>query len=191
MLSNFMGRPPRGSSWTSGGLLVEPLIVWKRPWPLRSVSPKMLTLASFRPSMRLTADGRGKPHTLTYASDHLPCRSRAEGHLALHDRGFRQFDGCFIRAPQGEAWTITPDMRSANVRMDEVWLDFPELSHAREPLTDHRRYTYDVAQVSHAHLVGWYVPGRRHSSAGPGPAGSHVRRGVGTARGPGVGRGAR
>src|SRR5437588_3069254 len=85
--------------------LVEPLIVWKRPWPLRSVSPKMLTLASFRPSMRLTADGRGKPHTLTYASDHLPCRSRAEGHLALHDRGFRQFDGCFIRAPQGEAWT--------------------------------------------------------------------------------------
>src|SRR5437867_4266577 len=37
-------------------------------------------------SMRLTADCLGKPHTLTYASDYLHCRSRAEGHLSLHDR---------------------------------------------------------------------------------------------------------
>jgi hypothetical protein len=118
------------------------------------VHEKMLTFASFRPSMRLTVDCRGKPHTLTYASDHLHCRSRAEGPLALHDRGFRQCDGFFIRAPQGEDWTITPDMRSSNARMDEVWLDFPELSHARAPPTENRRYMYDVAQVAQAHMVG-------------------------------------
>src|SRR5712691_1934524 len=90
-----------------------------------------------------------------------------------------------------KGWTITPAMRSPNARMDEVWLAFPELSHAREPLTDNRRYTYDVAQVSHAHMVGWYVPGRRYVSTGLGPAGSPVRRGVGAARGVSVGRGAR
>jgi hypothetical protein len=48
-------------------------------------------------------------------------------------RFLRQFDGFSIQAPQGADWTITPDMRCANARMDEVWLDFPELSHAREP----------------------------------------------------------
>jgi hypothetical protein len=38
--------------------------------------------------------------------------------------------------------------------MDEVWLDFPELSHARAPPTENRRYMYDVAQVAQAHMVG-------------------------------------
>jgi len=109
------------------------------------VHEKMLTCASCRPSMRLTAECRGTPHTLTYARDHLHCRSRAAGHLALHDRGGRPFDGFCIRAPQGADWTITPDLRRANARMDAVWLDVPERSHAREPPTENRRYTYDVA----------------------------------------------
>src|SRR5262249_35993239 len=129
------------------------------------VHEKMLTFASFRPSMRRIANGRGTPHTLTSASAHLHCRRRAEGRLALHDRGCCPCDGFCIRAPQGAAWTITPDLRRANARMDEAWLDCPALSHARESPTEHRRDTYDVAQVSHAHLVGWSVPGRRHSSA--------------------------
>jgi len=30
-----------------------------------------------------------------------------------------------------EAWTATPDIRSTNARMNYVWLDLPELPHAR------------------------------------------------------------
>src|SRR6266481_1281143 len=69
------------------GLLKQPLKKTQRGLSTPEaggVHETRLTLASFRPSMRLTADCRGKPHTLTYASDHLHCRSRAEGYLALH-----------------------------------------------------------------------------------------------------------
>ncbi len=30
-----------------------------------------------------------------------------------------------------KGWTHTPNIRSTNARMDYVWLDFPELPHAR------------------------------------------------------------
>jgi hypothetical protein len=30
-----------------------------------------------------------------------------------------------------KGWTITPDIRSTNARMDYVWLDLPELPHTR------------------------------------------------------------
>jgi hypothetical protein len=30
-----------------------------------------------------------------------------------------------------KGWTITPDIRSTNARMDYVWLDFPQLPHSR------------------------------------------------------------
>ncbi len=30
-----------------------------------------------------------------------------------------------------KGWTITPDIRSINARLDSVWLDLPELPHTR------------------------------------------------------------
>ena len=30
-----------------------------------------------------------------------------------------------------KGWTLTPNVRSTNARMDYVWLDFPELPHSR------------------------------------------------------------
>src|SRR5215831_13155199 len=72
-------------------------------------------------------------------------------------------------------WTITPDRRRPHARMDEVWLRCPALSHAREPRTAHRRYPYDIAQVAHAPMVGWYGPHHRPVAARLGPTGRPIR----------------
>jgi peptide/nickel transport system substrate-binding protein len=48
------------------------------------------------------------------------------GYLALH-----WYDLHHVRWNFVKGWTITPDIRSTNARMDYVWLDFPELSHSR------------------------------------------------------------
>src|SRR5437016_8633650 len=89
----------------------------------------------------------------------------------------------FVTLPVVKGWPITPDMRSFSARRDEVWLDCPALSHAREARTAHRRYAYDVAQVAHAPMVGWYGPHHRPVAASRGPTGGPIRSRGGPARG--------
>jgi peptide/nickel transport system substrate-binding protein len=50
----------------------------------------------------------------------------AAAYLILH-----WFDLHHVRWNFVQGWTITPNIRSTNARMDYVWLDFPTLPHAR------------------------------------------------------------
>lgn len=54
--------------------------------------------------------------------------------LAMHDAAYlilHWFDLHHVRWDFVKGWTITPDIRSTNARMDYVWLDLPELPQAR------------------------------------------------------------
>jgi peptide/nickel transport system substrate-binding protein len=54
--------------------------------------------------------------------------------LAVNDAAYlilHWFDLHHVRWDFVKGWTITPDIRSTNARMDYVWLDLPELAHAR------------------------------------------------------------
>jgi peptide/nickel transport system substrate-binding protein len=54
--------------------------------------------------------------------------------LAMNDAAYlvlHWFEWHHVRWDFVKGWTITPDIRSTNARMDSVWLDFPELPHAR------------------------------------------------------------
>ena len=54
--------------------------------------------------------------------------------LAMNDAAYlvlHWFDLHHVRWDFVKGWTITPDIRSTNARMDFVWLDLPELPHAR------------------------------------------------------------
>ena len=54
--------------------------------------------------------------------------------LAINDAAYlvlHWFDLHHVRWDFVKGWTITPDIRSTNARMDFVWLDLPELPHAR------------------------------------------------------------
>src|SRR6266567_4364443 len=54
--------------------------------------------------------------------------------LAINDAAYlilHWFDLHHVRWNFVKGWTITPDIRSTNARMDYVWLDLPELPHTR------------------------------------------------------------
>ena len=54
--------------------------------------------------------------------------------LAMNDAAYlvlHWFDLHHVRWDFVKGWTITPDIRSTNARMDYVWLDLPELPHTR------------------------------------------------------------
>ena len=54
--------------------------------------------------------------------------------LAMNDAAYlilHWFDLHHVRWNFVKGWTLTPNIRSTNARMDYVWLDFPELSHSR------------------------------------------------------------
>ena len=54
--------------------------------------------------------------------------------LAMNDAAYlilHWFDLHHVRWNFVKGWTITPDIRSTNARMDYVWLDLPELPHTR------------------------------------------------------------
>jgi peptide/nickel transport system substrate-binding protein len=54
--------------------------------------------------------------------------------LAINDAAYlilHWFDLHHVRWDFVKGWTITPDIRSTNARMDYVWMDLPELPHAR------------------------------------------------------------
>jgi peptide/nickel transport system substrate-binding protein len=54
--------------------------------------------------------------------------------LAMNDAGYlvmHWYDLHHVRWNFVKGWTITPDIRSTNARMDYVWLDFPQLPYAR------------------------------------------------------------
>jgi len=54
--------------------------------------------------------------------------------LAMNDAAYvilHWFDLHHVRWNFVKGWTITPDIRSTNARMDYVWLDFPQLPHSR------------------------------------------------------------
>ena len=54
--------------------------------------------------------------------------------LAMNDAAYlilHWFDLHHVRWDFVKGWTITPDIRSTNARMDSVWLDLPELPHTR------------------------------------------------------------
>jgi peptide/nickel transport system substrate-binding protein len=54
--------------------------------------------------------------------------------LAINDAAYlilHWFDLHHVRWDFVKGWTITPDIRSTNARMDYVWLDLPELPHSR------------------------------------------------------------
>jgi peptide/nickel transport system substrate-binding protein len=54
--------------------------------------------------------------------------------LAMNDAAYlilHWFDLHHVRWKFVKGWTITPDIRSTNARMDYVWLDLPELAHTR------------------------------------------------------------
>jgi peptide/nickel transport system substrate-binding protein len=54
--------------------------------------------------------------------------------LAMNDAGYlilHWFDLHHVRWNFVKGWTITPDIRSTNARMDSVWLDLPALPHSR------------------------------------------------------------
>src|SRR5215471_16843020 len=54
--------------------------------------------------------------------------------LAMNDAAYlilHWFDLHHVRWQFVKGWTITPDIRSTNARMDYVWLDLPELPHTR------------------------------------------------------------
>ena len=54
--------------------------------------------------------------------------------LAMNDAAYlvlHWFEWHHVRWDFVKGWTITPDIRSTNARMDSVWLDFPELQYAR------------------------------------------------------------
>jgi peptide/nickel transport system substrate-binding protein len=54
--------------------------------------------------------------------------------LAMNDAAYlvlHWFEWHHVRWDFVKGWTITPDIRSTNARMDSVWLDFSELPHAR------------------------------------------------------------
>ena len=54
--------------------------------------------------------------------------------LAMNDAAYlilHWFDLHHVRWDFVKGWTITPDIRSTNARMDYVWLDLPELPHSR------------------------------------------------------------
>jgi peptide/nickel transport system substrate-binding protein len=53
--------------------------------------------------------------------------------LAMNDAGYlilHWFDLHHVRWNFVKGWTLTPNVRSTNARMDYVWLDFPELPHS-------------------------------------------------------------
>jgi peptide/nickel transport system substrate-binding protein len=54
--------------------------------------------------------------------------------LAMDDAAYlilHWFDLHHVRWNFVKGWTLTPNVRSTNARMDYVWLDFPELPHSR------------------------------------------------------------
>jgi len=54
--------------------------------------------------------------------------------LAMNDAAYlvlHWFDLNHVRWNFVKGWTLTPNVRSTNARMDYVWLDLPELPHAR------------------------------------------------------------
>ena len=54
--------------------------------------------------------------------------------LAMNDAAYlilHWFAWHHVRWDFVKGWTITPDIRSTNARMDSVWLDLPELPHSR------------------------------------------------------------
>ena len=54
--------------------------------------------------------------------------------LAMNDAAYlilHWFDLHHVRWNFVKGWTLTPNIRSTNARMDYVWLDFPELPHSR------------------------------------------------------------
>ena len=54
--------------------------------------------------------------------------------IAINDAAYlilHWFDLHHVRWNFVKGWTITPDIRSTNARMDYVWLDLPELPHTR------------------------------------------------------------
>lgn len=54
--------------------------------------------------------------------------------IAMNDAAYiilHWFDLHHVRWDFVKGWTITPDIRSTNARLDYVWLDFPELPHSR------------------------------------------------------------
>ena len=54
--------------------------------------------------------------------------------LAINDAAYlilHWFDLHHVRWDFVKGWTITPDIRSTNARMDYVWMDLPELPHSR------------------------------------------------------------
>jgi ABC-type transport system substrate-binding protein len=54
--------------------------------------------------------------------------------LAMNDAAYlvlHWFDLNHVRWNVVKGWTLTPNVRSTNARMDYVWLDLPELPHAR------------------------------------------------------------
>ena len=54
--------------------------------------------------------------------------------LAMNDAAYLMLQWFYLYHAQWnfvKGWTITPDIRSTNARMDYVWLDLPELPHTR------------------------------------------------------------
>ena len=54
--------------------------------------------------------------------------------LAMNDAAYlilHWFDLHHVRWNLVKGWTLTPNVRSTNARMDYVWLDLPELPHSR------------------------------------------------------------
>src|SRR5215475_8403549 len=89
-------------------------------WYQRHSLPELDTLFE---QQKFTPDPEARKK-LIWAMDKLAMNDAA--YLILH-----WFDLNHVRWNFVKGWTLTPNVRSTNARMDYVWLDLPELPHAR------------------------------------------------------------